>query len=256
MHAQPGDRPEAHTGHRAAPPQEGRTARPTEEEAVTARPAARATHPGDIGRRLADARVRSGLSLEETAERARMSPQYLAYLEQRPSDPTPATLLRLADVLGTTLEALRGGDQDLPPGRGQALAHPRLTDLSPEECRSLLSTHGVGRIALRTGQGPAVLPVNYDVVDDAVVFRTAADATPAAAVGAEVAFEVDHIDDAMSQGWSVLAVGTAEAVTDPEAVERLERRAHSAPWAGGTRPLWVRVRPARLTGRRITPGGR
>ncbi|MGW5129089.1 pyridoxamine 5'-phosphate oxidase family protein [Streptomyces sp. NPDC004069] len=212
--------------------------------------------PGDFGRRLAAARRERGLSLEETAGRARMSPQYLAYLEQRPSSPGMGTVLRLADALGTTLITLTGGDQDLPPGQGHALLHPRLTDLGPDECRALLSTHGVGRVALTGPDGPAVLPVNYDVVDDAVVFRTAPDAAPAEAVGQEVAFEVDHVDETMSRGWSVLAVGRAEAVTDAETVRRLEARVRSDPWAGGPRTLWVRIRPARLTGRRITPAGR
>ncbi|WP_330302087.1 MULTISPECIES: helix-turn-helix domain-containing protein [unclassified Streptomyces] len=40
------------------------------------------------------------------------------------------------------------------------------------------------------------------------------------AVGAHVAFEVDHIDEALSQGWSVLIRGFARAVTDPGAVQR------------------------------------
>ncbi|MFB7596164.1 pyridoxamine 5'-phosphate oxidase family protein [Streptomyces sp. NPDC056160] len=221
-----------------------------------AEPAAPAAgQPGDFGRRLAAARRRRGFSLEETAARARMAPQYLGYLEQRPSDPGTATVLRLADALDTTLAALRGDDQELPPGRGQALLRPELTDLSPQECRALLSTHGVGRIAFTTPQGPAAFPVNYDVMDDAVFFRTAPGSAPAGAVGNEVAFEVDRIDEAMSRGWSVLVVGRAEAVEDPQTTRRLGEWARSEPWAGGERPLWVRVLPTRLTGRRITPAG-
>ncbi|UOB08089.1 DUF1918 domain-containing protein [Streptomyces sp. HP-A2021] len=211
-------------------------------------------NPGDIGRRVAAERHRSGLSLGETARRARMSPDYLAYLEDQPADPSLGTLIRLADALGTTVAALRGGGIDLPPGQGQALLHPRLRDLSPQECRTLLSTHGVGRIALPASDGrPAVVPVNYEVVDDAIVFRTAPGSVPAAAVGKEVAFEVDHVDEAMSQGWSVLAVGPAHVVTEPDAVHGLTRRAHTTPWAGGEREMWVSIRPASLTGRRITP---
>jgi nitroimidazol reductase NimA-like FMN-containing flavoprotein (pyridoxamine 5'-phosphate oxidase superfamily) len=143
---------------------------------------------------------------------------------------------------------------DLPPGGGQALLHPQLRDIGPEECRTLLSTHGVGRIAVSGSDGrPAIVPVNYDVIDDAIVFRTAPHSVPAAAVGQEVAFEVDHVDEATSQGWSVLAVGPASAVMEPDAVRGLARRAHTEPWAGGTRETWVSVRPTRLTGRRITP---
>ena len=213
----------------------------------------RAPGPGDIGRRVATERERQGLTREETARRARMAPDYLAYLEEHPGDPSLATLVRLAAALGTSVQALRGGGVDLPPGRGMALLHPELRDLEPEECRALLSTHGVGRVAVTTAEGPAVVPVNYEVVDDAIVFRTVPGALPAAAVGAEVAFEVDRMDEAMSRGWSVLAVGPARAVTEPGEARRLTERAHTTPWAGGERELWVSIRPARLTGRRITP---
>ncbi|MBA2806879.1 DUF1918 domain-containing protein [Streptomyces sp. KM273126] len=210
-------------------------------------------NPGDIGRRVAVERRRQGLSREETAARARMSRDYLAYLEEQPADPTVATLIRLADALGTTVTALRGADIDLPPGQGHALLRPQLRDLRPEECRALLSTHGVGRVAVPGPEGPAVVPVNYEVVDDAIAFRTTPRSVPAAAAGMEVAFEVDHVDEAMSQGWSVLAVGLARIVTEPDAVRRLTDRAHTEPWAGGERGMWVSIWPMHLTGRRITP---
>uniref|UniRef100_UPI00215D683D helix-turn-helix domain-containing protein n=1 Tax=Streptomyces sp. WELS2 TaxID=2749435 RepID=UPI00215D683D len=197
-----------------------------------------------------------GLSRVETARRARMSPDHLAYLEEGPGDPTLATLVRLADAFGTTVAALRGGGVQRPPGQGHALLHPELRDLGREECRTLLSTHGVGRVAVSGPDGlPVVVPVNYEVVEDAIVFRTAPESVLAGAAETEVAFEVDHVDEALSQGWSVLAVGPASVVTDPEVVRELGRKAHTTPWAGGERDMWVSVRPTRLTGRRITPAG-
>ncbi|MFE0350843.1 pyridoxamine 5'-phosphate oxidase family protein [Streptomyces griseoluteus] len=217
-------------------------------------PPGAAADPGDIGRRVGVERRRRGLTLEETAGRARMSPAYLAYLEERPADPSHATLTRLAGALGTTVSALRGAGGNQPPGQGRALLHPQLRDLAPEECRSLLSTHGVGRIAVRGTDGrPAVVPVNYDVSDGAIVFRTAPDSVVAAGAGTEVAFEVDRLDEAMSQGWSVLVVGPASMVTDTDVMRRLARHAHSTPWAGGERDMWMSLRPTSLTGRRITP---
>ncbi|MGW1024615.1 pyridoxamine 5'-phosphate oxidase family protein [Streptomyces sp. NPDC002577] len=214
---------------------------------------AEASLVGDIGRRVAAERERQGLSRAETARRAAMAPDYLAYVEEQPADPSLASLIRLAAALGTSVAALRGSGIDLPPGQGQALLRPELRDLGPDQCRALLSTHGVGRVAVSTPDGPAVVPVNYEVVDDAIVFRTAPGSTPAAAAGNDVAFEVDHVDDAMSQGWSVLAVGPARPVTEPDAVRRLTDRAHSKPWAGGEREMWVSIQPRRLTGRRIGP---
>ncbi len=216
-------------------------------------PQDRAPDPGYIGRKVAAERERQGLTREETAHRARMAPTYLEYLEERPADPSQASLISLAAALGTTVAALRGSGVDLPPGRGQALYHPQLRDLGPDACRTLLSTHGVGRVAVSTPEGPAVIPVNYEVVDDAIVFRTAPDSAPAAAVGKDVAFEVDHVDEAMSQGWSVLAVGPARMITEPGEVRNLADRAHTKPWAGGSREMWVSIQPTRLTGRRISP---
>ncbi|MFG2275553.1 pyridoxamine 5'-phosphate oxidase family protein [Streptomyces chartreusis] len=244
--------PDAHVRHRDhGPPGTGTSeAEPVPETA----PQAGAPNPGDVGRRVAVERRRHGLSRGEAARRARMSPDYLAYLEEHPADPTVATLIRLADALGTTVTALRGAGIDTPPGQGHALLHPHLRDLTPEECRALLSTHGVGRIAVTTPDGrPAIIPVNYEIVDDDIVFRTAPGSAAAAAVGTDAAFEVDHMDEASSQGWSVLAVGPASAVTETAAVRRLVQHAHTAPWAGGKREMWVAIRPVRLTGRRITP---
>ncbi|AIJ18284.1 pyridoxamine 5'-phosphate oxidase family protein [Streptomyces violaceoruber] len=207
---------------------------------------------GDLGRRLAAARRRRGLSLEQVARRARMAPQYLAYLETHTADPGFGSLVRLADALGTTYAELQGGGADRPPGQGAALRNPTLRDLDEKECRVLLSAHGVGRLALNTPDGPAVFPLNYVVSQGTIAFRTDPDAATAAAVDSEVAFEVDHIDDPMSQGWSVLAVGRCRAVTDPEEVRRLAEKAHTEPWAGGRRTMWLAVETERLTGRRIT----
>ncbi|MFF4541882.1 pyridoxamine 5'-phosphate oxidase family protein [Streptomyces aureus] len=250
--------PDAHIHHlHQGPPGTAReTATPDTgkvEAAASRAPSAGSPNPGDIGRRVAAERRRQGLGREDVAHHARMSPAYLTYLEEHPADPSLAALIRLADALGTTVAVLRGGGVDLPPGQGHALLHPRLQDLGPDECRALLSTHGVGRVAVSTLDGhPAVVPVNYEFLDDTIAFRTAPESLPAAAVGTEVAFEVDHVDDALSQGWSVLAVGPASVVTEPDAVHGLTERAHSTPWPGGERAMWVSIRPTSLTGRRIT----
>lgn len=165
--------------------------------------------------------------------------------------PSMSFMLRLANALDTTVSELTGSNMDLPPGTGHAGYHSQLIELSADECRELLSTHGVGRIAVSTTEGPSVVPVNYVVVGSLLAFRTAAGATPAAAAGHVVAFEVDHIDDALSQGWSVLATGTASTVTDPNVVQSLNEVAYTDPWPDGRRDLWLTIAPTRLTGRRI-----
>jgi nitroimidazol reductase NimA-like FMN-containing flavoprotein (pyridoxamine 5'-phosphate oxidase superfamily) len=225
---------------------------------MTEQPTAKAPEPesgpsGDLGRRLFTRRTQLGLTREETAVRAGMAPGYLRHLEEHAdASPSRGALLRLAAVLETTLSALTGGDADLPPGPGPAGRSPVFTELSRTECGDLLSTHGVGRLAVPTAQGPLIVPVNYSVIDGTIVFRTARGTTPSLAVGSPVALEIDRIDDAFSQGWSVLVRGHARMVTDVGEAQLLARRAHSTPWAGGRRDVWVRVRPYAVTGRRIT----
>ncbi|MGW1159747.1 helix-turn-helix domain-containing protein [Streptomyces sp. NPDC002519] len=207
----------------------------------------------DLGRRITRRREELGVSREETAARAGMAAGYLQYLEEQPAAaPGAASLLRLAGALETTVRELNGGDVGLPPALGQAARHPKFTELDPRECWDLLSTHGVGRLAVPTASGPVIVPVNYSVVEGAVVFRTHLHAAPARARGSQVAFEVDRVDGALSEGWSVLVRGPADAVTDPDSVRRLQEGAHSKPWAGGRRELWIRIEPLSVTGRRIT----
>ncbi|MFJ8074458.1 helix-turn-helix domain-containing protein [Streptomyces sp. NPDC096176] len=226
------------------------------EQPQTGRGASDPGHPkGDIGRRVAARRQQLGLSREDVALRAGSAPGYIEYLEEKTATPGMGFLLRLADALETTVTTLTGGGADLPPGIGRAGDHPELVELGRDQCWALLGTHGVGRIAVTTTEGPAILPVNYLVTEGEIAFRTSSDALPASAADAEIAFEVDHIDDAFSQGWSVLAVGRARTVTEPEGVAKLEGQAYSAPWAGGDSDLWIVVAPDRVTGRRILVRG-
>ncbi|MER5467713.1 pyridoxamine 5'-phosphate oxidase family protein [Streptomyces sp. NPDC002935] len=212
-----------------------------------------AAAPGDIGRRIAARREELGLTRDDAAARAGTAAGYLQYLEeQSTATPGAGVMIRLADALDTSVAALYGGEADLPPGLGQAAGHSELIELGPEDCLARLSTHGVGRLATDTEDGLVILPVNYSVIDGAIVFRTAPDSVIAAAVGSPVAFQVDHVDEALSQGWSVLVQGSAQAVTDPDIRRRLDALAYSRPWAGGEeRDLWVRVEQDRISGRRI-----
>lgn len=122
--------------------------------------------------------------------------------------------------------------------------------LTEAECRDLLGHHAVGRVAVTVGGLPAVFPVNYVMVDGDVVFKTGEGTKLSAALRhAVVAFQVDEIDRLYHEGWSVLAVGTAEVVTDPDDLDPDDLPL--APWAAGTRDHLVRIRPELVSGRRI-----
>jgi nitroimidazol reductase NimA-like FMN-containing flavoprotein (pyridoxamine 5'-phosphate oxidase superfamily) len=51
----------------------------------------------------------------------------------------------------------------------------RLETLDRGECRRLLDSTNIGRLAYCTDIGPRILPMNYTVVGDALIFRTGMD---------------------------------------------------------------------------------
>ncbi|MGH3736247.1 MAG: pyridoxamine 5'-phosphate oxidase family protein [Micromonosporaceae bacterium] len=77
----------------------------------------------------------------------------------------------------------------------------------------------------------------------------------AALSGTAVAFEADEVDADHRVGWSVIVVGRATVVTDPDHEHRLARLLH--PWVempnGNTRV--IRIRPELVTGRMLVREG-
>jgi uncharacterized protein len=125
-------------------------------------------------------------------------------------------------------------------------------ELRVDECRALLAPGGVGRVAITTPSGPRIVPVNFVMVDDAIVFRT----TPYSELGTygwrgELAFETDQLDFEHQLGWSVVAVGRAEVVEDPDEVADIHSGVELSPWAGGHRHLYFRLRWRDISGRRL-----
>jgi len=123
--------------------------------------------------------------------------------------------------------------------------------LSPVECRTLLRAATVGRVAFVVGDHPEVMPVNYAMDGNAVVFRTDPGTKLTAALSqAAIAFQVDDIDADRDVGWSVLVVGPADRVTAPDEVARLAQL-DLRPWVRGDKAHWVRMDTTTISGRRI-----
>ena len=141
------------------------------------------------------------------------------------------------------------------PPRGVEALPGRFEHLSRSECLELLEAKQVGRVAYCVATGPVVLPVNYTVRDESIVFRTAAGGTLARSMKDQPAsFQVDEIDDFLQAGWSVLVSGTAHWVVDTEDLSDLWWDRHQPePWAPGERNAFVRIVPSTITGRRVHP---
>ena len=212
-------------------------------------------NPGDLSRRLASRRAELRLTLGQVALRAGVEPRYLMYLENFPGHPNPATLRQLATALRTTPAALLGAGQEAPPGRNPSAAcwgsAGRVERLVRADCYRLLGARGIGRIAFDTAAGTAVLPVNYAVAQGTVVIRTGTGSLIAAHGDGRVAFEVDHFDVELGQGWSVLVRGDAHRVLQPGEARNLTEGCDLRPWPEGEHDLFVRIVPVQITGRRI-----
>lgn len=123
--------------------------------------------------------------------------------------------------------------------------------LSPAQCWDLLRRGTVGRVGVTIAALPAIFPVNFTILHDHIVFLTGEGTKLRAALEKTVvAFQVDHIEESVASGWSVMAVGLAEEITDPDelrAAEGLNLR----PFVTGDRSHFVRIRPEFISGRRI-----
>jgi len=126
--------------------------------------------------------------------------------------------------------------------------------LSRSECLFLLATRSVGRVAVSRHALPTILPVNYAMLGEEIVFATGTGSISLA--GAEevvLAFEVDEADPVTRSGWSVVVVGKARRIDERNSDWEAARCLNLEPWVGRHAVELVRLKSHRLTGRRICP---
>lgn len=143
-----------------------------------------------------------------------------------------------------------GGDVDRPEGRGSAAQNATLEELTEQQSLRHLGAGGVGRVVFVAPRGPVALPVNYRYVAGEIVLRTNVSVSRALVGQETVGFEVDRVDEAMSEGWSVVISGSAHRIEDLSEVIELSSL-ELEPWAGGDRDVLVAIAPREMTGRRI-----
>lgn len=124
-------------------------------------------------------------------------------------------------------------------------------ELTQRECWEHLRTEAYGRLAVIDEDGPSIYPVNVLVDHATLVFRTAEGAKlTALRADQRVAFEVDGFEAESGDAWSVAIRGDANEIVIPrEAVQVTELDV--TPWQTGPKPVFVRVVPTSVTGRRF-----
>ena len=119
--------------------------------------------------------------------------------------------------------------------------------LGRNECLELLATRSVGRLAVARGrEAPLVVPVNYVVDEEAILFRTGYGTKLRAVAASPVSFQVDWVDLLSGVGWSVLISGRGQEIRARDARSPLPE-----PWVSDDKPYLVRLSIGRITGRRI-----
>jgi nitroimidazol reductase NimA-like FMN-containing flavoprotein (pyridoxamine 5'-phosphate oxidase superfamily) len=143
-------------------------------------------------------------------------------------------------------------------GTGRATAddrpvsEPWLEVLSYDECVSLLRAHHVGRIGFDAEGVPAILPVNYRLVEAVGRVWVALRTRPGNILdraSMHVAFQIDDVNVPEHQGWSVLVRGTLHHL-DAD-IPWVRERFDAEPWLGADRTSWLVVDPFEISGRRL-----
>jgi nitroimidazol reductase NimA-like FMN-containing flavoprotein (pyridoxamine 5'-phosphate oxidase superfamily) len=121
-----------------------------------------------------------------------------------------------------------------------------VTVLNPDQCWEMLRADEFGRLAFRLVDEVHIVPVNYAVDGQTLLFRTAeGDKLLGVVMGGEVAFEIDRYDEHSAR--SVVVRGTARLLGEDEAhrAENVPLR----PWVRTLKYNVVEISPQVVTGR-------
>ena len=130
-----------------------------------------------------------------------------------------------------------------------------LGELSARDCWAQLESHHFGRLAIVVHGQPRIFPVNYVAAEHTIVVRTAPGAKLTYGPGRHVCFEIDGYEETGGAGWSVMAVGMLEDITDSEDPRaRRLRELPVRPQAPGERLHWLALQPDEVTGRSFQVG--
>ena len=206
---------------------------------------------GDLSRRVAQRRAELGLSLEEVGRDAGIDPGYLNYLEHNAEAKlSGGSLVLLSMVLQTTPQALLGGHRALPDEKYDTGPHPELDPLTAEQCDVHLGMGKYGRLVYGAGRGPVAIPVNYEYTEGQIIISTDPEKADWLDGLRIVGFEVDRVDEGLSEGWSVLVTGEVRKVDDPEEIKKLSSL-ELASWGDRGEHTLIAITPTQITGRVI-----
>lgn len=119
------------------------------------------------------------------------------------------------------------------------------TRLTTQECWDLLRADEFGRLAYRLGDEVHLVPINYAVDGDTILFLTGeGNKLLGVTLHPEVVFEIDAYDD--DRAHSVIVRGLARRLEEDEEhrIENIPLR----PWVSTPKYNVVEIRPTQLSG--------
>lgn len=123
-----------------------------------------------------------------------------------------------------------------------------ITHLSEEECWARLDQKEFGRLAYHLTDEVHIVPLNYAVDDGRIVYRTAEGSKLLGMMmNADVAFEIDNVDNATDTAWSVIARGRAVLLEGAEA--RATDNLRLRPWVPTQKFNVIAIKVTEITGR-------
>lgn len=123
-----------------------------------------------------------------------------------------------------------------------------VAELTTDQCWELLAGEELGRLAYRLVDEVHLVPINYVVDGQTLLFRTGSgNKLLAAALHTDVAFEIDWYDD--TSAWSVVVRGSLRRLGEDEQhrLDGLPRQ----PWVPTPKYDVVELTPGVVTGRRF-----
>ena len=154
-----------------------------------------------------------------------------------------------------------GSDAESSGRAGASTPSPTVLPLCEEQCWKYLRGQQLGRLAIVMAGRPEIFPVNYAVGEKSIVFRTAPGTKLAHGPGSVACFEIDGYQQHAREGWSVVAVGQLEEITDAGDARSLAlRQLRVDPMPPGAKLHWIALHAEHVTGRHfasgwIVPGG-
>ena len=119
-------------------------------------------------------------------------------------------------------------------------------------CEELLAGRTTGRVAWNSRTVPRCFPSTMGCTPATSCSESLPMACcPSWTDTANVAFEIDDIDEAGGTGWSVMVRGRAQLVASSAVLANLWADSGVVPWAPGTRNVFIAITPRSITGRMV-----